>query len=80
MRRIEEHCRFDYMKANAANSVPLGGSFWEGGATTFIHKGTNGRWRDELTSEDCRRYEAMAVEQLGPACARWLAEGVGISP
>jgi aryl sulfotransferase len=79
MRRIEAHCRFDYMKANAERSAPLGGSVWEGGAATFIHKGTNGRWRDELTAEDCRRYEAMALEQLGPDCARWLAEGGDVS-
>jgi aryl sulfotransferase len=43
---ILEHCSFDYMKANATPSVPLGGAFWEGGAQTFVHKGTNGRWRE----------------------------------
>ena len=42
---------------------------------TFIHKGTNGRWRDTLTAEDCARYERMAVERLGEACAHWLATG-----
>ena len=36
---ILEHCSFDYMKANATASVPLGGAFWDGGAETFIHKG-----------------------------------------
>ena len=35
----------------------------------------NGRWRDTLTPEDCARYERVAVEQLGEACARWLATG-----
>lgn len=73
--RILEHCSFDYMKANATRSVPLGGLFWDGGAQTFIHKGTNGRWRDILTPEDCARYEAAALAQLGPECARWLAAG-----
>jgi aryl sulfotransferase len=29
------HCSFAYMKANATNSVPLGGAFWDGGAQTF---------------------------------------------
>jgi aryl sulfotransferase len=72
---IVEHCGFDYMKRHATKSVPLGGIFWDGGAQTFIHKGTNGRWRDTLTAEDCARYERMAIEQLGEACARWLATG-----
>lgn len=72
---IVEHCGFDYMKAHAAKSAPLGGVFWDGGAATFINKGTNGRWRDTLTPEDCARYEAVAREQLGDDCARWLATG-----
>ncbi|MGA7545342.1 MAG: sulfotransferase domain-containing protein [Methyloceanibacter sp.] len=54
---ILEHCSFDYMKSHATKSVPLGGAFWEGGAETFIHRGTNGRWRDVLTPEDCAAYE-----------------------
>jgi aryl sulfotransferase len=72
---IVEHCGFDYMKRHATKSAPLGGIFWDGGAQTFIHKGTNGRWRDTLTAEDCARYERMAVEQLGKPCAQWLATG-----
>jgi aryl sulfotransferase len=63
------------MKAHAERSAPLGGGIWDGGAQTFIHKGTNGRWRGELTAADSARYEAMALERLGPDCARWLAEG-----
>ena len=74
------HSAFDYMKAHAATSAPLGGSLWEGGAETFIHRGTNGRWRDVLNAEDCRRYEATAEQQLGEACARWLAEGGTTAP
>ena len=74
--QIVEHCTFDYMKENAAPAVPLGGAFWEGGAKTFIHKGTNGRWKDLLTPEDNRKYDAKAKEELGDACAKWLATGV----
>jgi aryl sulfotransferase len=72
---ILEHCGFDYMKANATRSVPLGGLFWDGGAETFVHKGTNGRWRDILTAEDCLRYEEAARQELGVDCAEWLATG-----
>jgi hypothetical protein len=28
-----------------------------------------------LSREECRRYEQLALEQLGPDCARWLAAG-----
>lgn len=72
---IVEHCSFDYMKAYATRATPLGGIFWDGGAQTFVHKGTNGRWRDVLTPEDCQRYEETARRELGEACARWLATG-----
>ena len=75
--RIVEHCGFDYMKAHAEQVVPLGGAMWHGGATTFIHKGTNGRWRDTLTPADIAAYEAKAVAELGPDCAAWLAGGRG---
>ena len=72
---IVEHCSFDYMKKNATKSVPLGGAFWDGGAQTFINKGTNGRWRDVLTADDVDRYERRARAELGEACAHWLATG-----
>ena len=72
---VLEHCGFDYMKAHAAQSAPLGGIFWDGGAATFINKGVNGRWKDTLTAEDCALYEATAREKLGEDCARWLATG-----
>jgi hypothetical protein len=59
----------------AAKSVPLGGTFWDGGARTFIHKGVNGRWCDELTKADCHAYEETARHEPGEECARWLANG-----
>jgi aryl sulfotransferase len=72
---ILEHCSFDYMKRHAEQVAPLGGAPWEGGAGTFINKGTNGRWRDILTAEDNRRYAELALDQLGPECAAWLELG-----
>ena len=69
------HCSFDYMKANATKSVPLGGAFWDGGAQTFIHKGKNDRWRDTLDQDQVQKYERRCLEELGPECARWLATG-----
>jgi len=72
---LVEHCSFDWMKRHAAQVVPLGGAMWEGGADTFINRGTNGRWRDILTAKDISDYEGCALAELGPDCARWLAAG-----
>jgi aryl sulfotransferase len=72
---IVEHCSFDYMKAHAAASAPLGGVFWDGGAETFVHKGTNDRWRDTLSAEESSAYERRALAELGPDCAEWLRGG-----
>ncbi|MBU2607560.1 MAG: sulfotransferase domain-containing protein [Alphaproteobacteria bacterium] len=72
---IVEYCSFDWMKANATKSVPLGGAFWDAGAEVFINKGINGRWKDTLTAEDSARYEALARSELGDACAHWLQTG-----
>ena len=74
---VLEHCTFAWMKAHAANVAPLGGAIFEGGAERFVNKGVNGRWRDVLTPEDVAAYEHRALAELGPECARWLAEGAG---
>lgn len=73
---IVAHCGFDYMKAHAETVAPRGGALWDGGAKTFIHKGTNGRWRDILTPSDVARYESDALRELGAECASWLANGM----
>ena len=72
-----EHCTFDWMKAHPEQCAPAGGMFWEGGGETFIHKGTNGRWKDVLTPAESLAYERMARERLGEDCARWLKTGEG---
>ena len=55
---------FDTMKREAiafeaATGDPTGFVF-EGGVATFLHKGTNGRWRDLLTADELALYEARA--------------------
>lgn len=72
---VLSHCSFDYMKAHAEKAAPLGGALWEGGATSFIHRGVNGRWHDELLPEDVAAYEAKVKAELSPECADWLANG-----
>ena len=72
---IVEHCTFDYMKANAQHCAPAGGAMWEGGATTFINRGVNGRWADVLTKADILAYERRAQSELGEEGALWLSTG-----
>jgi aryl sulfotransferase len=74
---IVEHCTFDWMKEHGEKIVPLNGALWKGGTKTFINKGTNGRWRETLTAAESAEYEAKALAELGPECARWLATGEG---
>lgn len=71
---IELYCSFDWMKANATKSTPLGGAFWDAGAETFINKGINGRWQAMLPPDLSRAYEERAVAELGEECAAWLAQ------
>jgi aryl sulfotransferase len=72
---ILDHCGFAHMQANAQKFAPRGGSDFEGGARSFIYKGTNGRWHDALTKAESAEYEATARRELGEACAEWLRTG-----
>lgn len=67
---ILEYCSFDWMKKNAAQSVPLGGAFWDAGGQVFIHRGVNGRWGETLTTQESMEYEARADAKLGTECAQ----------
>ncbi|KAI1350607.1 P-loop containing nucleoside triphosphate hydrolase protein [Xylaria sp. FL0043] len=74
MRRIAN--TFDWMKAHAHLSAPQQADVaWKEGAKSFIHKGTNGRWKDILSEDDNRRYLERAKRELGDECALWLEKG-----
>lgn len=70
-----EACTFEHMHANADKVAPLGGAMWNGGAKAFVYKGTNGRWKGVLSSEQLALYTKVSKERMGPAAARWLAKG-----
>lgn len=70
-----EQASFAYMKSNAERFAPLGGGIFEGGASTFINKGTDRRWQGSLSEEQLARYQQVSDERLPPDCARWLATG-----
>jgi aryl sulfotransferase len=72
---IVEHCTFDYMKQNATILSAFFGELFKGGLKNFVYKGTNGRWRDTLSSGDIQKYENVTSENLTPDCAHWHATG-----
>ena len=70
---------FATMKANAERTWPKLNTFMKGGAQTFFHKGTNGRWKGVLTAADLKLYEAAVTRELSDEGARWLEQGrVGV--
>jgi aryl sulfotransferase len=68
-----ERCTFESMRAHAAEI----GDFaqFEGGAATFLYKGTNGRWRDILTSDELERFDRRLQELLPPDAIAWTTSG-----
>ncbi|KAI0552205.1 hypothetical protein F4679DRAFT_536371 [Xylaria curta] len=64
------------MKAHAELTAPQQSDIaFKEGAHSFIHKGTNGRWKDNLSEDDNRQYLERARQELGEECARWLEKG-----
>jgi aryl sulfotransferase len=72
--QILEHCSFGYMRSVLGADEMMAVVFKEGGKS-FIHKGTNGRWKDVLTAEEALRADRLAAQQLTPDCAHWLKTG-----
>ncbi|UCH24268.1 MAG: sulfotransferase domain-containing protein [Trueperaceae bacterium] len=73
--RIVEAVSFDSMKKNADFIAPHEAQIFKGGGQTFIHKGTNGRWREVLTKEDLELYIAAMKRVVSPECAEFLEHG-----
>lgn len=72
--RVLEHCSFGYMRARAGQMAPFGGAHMDD-ARAFFHKGPARDFRTELTPAQIERFDRMALEKLGPDCARWLETG-----
>lgn len=66
---------FGEMKRQGELYAPGGGHFWKGGAETFLHKGSNGRWRDVLSDKELAYYETACERVLTPECRVWLENG-----
>lgn len=73
--RLVEAAGFDAMKQSADALLPTAGDAWKGGGRTFLHKGTNGRWREVYRPEDLARYDQRVAAEFSPALATWCEHG-----
>ena len=73
--RIVKAVSFNEMKREGEKYAPGGGHFWKGGAQTFLHKGSNGRWRDVLSEPELLLYDQACQRALTPDCREWLENG-----
>ncbi|HIK85342.1 MAG: sulfotransferase domain-containing protein, partial [Myxococcales bacterium] len=71
---VVDRCTFESMRENDDMLGPLDIMF-EGGTKGFIFKGTNGRWRDVLTSDEVARYQKRASGCLPAEAIEWLEHG-----
>lgn len=74
---VVRRCTFEGMRGNSAKVGDFERVF-EGGAESFLFKGTNGRWREVLTEEELHRYQRRGEEFLPPEAARWLERGISV--
>jgi aryl sulfotransferase len=70
---VVERCTFESMRARGHEIGEF--ALFEGGAKSFLFKGTNGRWRDALTADELARYAKRVAELLPPDAADWLERG-----
>lgn len=68
---------FSSMKANEKELVPNLVERFNKDGRSFLNKGTNGRWKDELTEEDLSLYGPVAARSASPACVAWIEQGWG---
>ncbi|TMA27275.1 MAG: sulfotransferase domain-containing protein [Deltaproteobacteria bacterium] len=66
-------CTFEAMKRRADEIGRF--AFFVGGGENFLHKGTNGRWRDVLREAELALYDAAVAKFLSPEQADWLERG-----
>lgn len=70
-----EAASFEAMRKNGDKIMPYAHALWEGGPSRFLHKGTNGRWRDLFAPQDLEAYDRRVATEFPPALARWVEHG-----
>ena len=72
---LVEAAGFEAMKRDGPTLIPMAEAMWEGGSGRFLHKGTNGRWRDLFDAEDLAAYDTLVAREFTPGLATWLERG-----
>jgi aryl sulfotransferase len=72
--QLVEAASFAVMKRDGP--ILLGGlsGLFEGGSDRFLFKGSNGRWKDELSADDLALADKLAA-RFSPGLRRWLEGG-----
>jgi aryl sulfotransferase len=70
---VVQRCRFESMKSRGDEIGTF--QIFEGGAQSFLFKGSNGRWRDLLTPAELAAYAERVAEFLPADAAEWLERG-----
>ena len=73
---VVERCTFARMRARGDEIANFDGVF-QGGIEGFLHKGTNGRWRDVLTADELAAYDEATATTLPVEARQWLLGGDG---
>ena len=66
---------FEAMRRDGDALLPTIGEHFDKGPQRFLHKGTNGRWKEFLTDADLARYDTLIRSKLPPEMARWVEHG-----
>ena len=72
---VVERCTFESMRARGDEIGTF--AIFEGGARSFLFKGSNGRWRNVLTQGELAVYAKRVAEILPADAAAWLEHGRG---
>jgi aryl sulfotransferase len=72
---LVEAATFAAMKRNGKKLLDGFELIFEGGSESFLHKGTNDRWRDVLRPDELSDYAEVVRRRCSPALARWLEHG-----
>jgi aryl sulfotransferase len=72
--RLVEAASFEAMKRDGPILLGPMGALFEGGSDRFLFKGSNARWKDELSADDLALADKLA-ERFTPGLRRWLEGG-----
>ncbi|HEX5377504.1 MAG TPA: sulfotransferase domain-containing protein [Phenylobacterium sp.] len=73
--QLVEAATFDAMKRDGGILLAGMEVAFRNGHETFLHSGTNNRWKGELTPDDLELYRAKVAAETTPGLSAWLEGG-----